>query len=311
MRRRYQADRGMNELAPRDDARLFIGVDGGGTGCRVRIEDAAGRVLGTGIAGPAAVRLGIDRSFAALESACHAAAAEAGLEAEALAGMDAGVGLAGIGRKGALEELMARPHPFHSVIYVNDATIACIGAHGGRDGGIVIIGTGSIGFAVVKGRHVRVGGYGFPISDEGSGADLGLHAIRLALRARDGRALATSFTREVMARFSDDPFEAVAWMDRATATDYATLAPLVMRHADAGDPVGRRIVREAAEQIDELVRRLTESGAPRVALIGGLASSIEPWLAPDVQRRLSPVESDAVAGALHLARRHAVMMRTC
>ncbi len=30
---------------------------------------------------------------------------------------------------------------------------------------------------------MRVGGYGFPISDEGSGADLGLKAIRLALRA--------------------------------------------------------------------------------------------------------------------------------
>ena len=300
----------MNELA-RENARLFIGVDGGGTGCRARIEDAAGRVLGTGIAGPAAVRLGIDRSIATLESACRAAAQEAGLTTEALAGMDAGVGLAGICRKGVLEELMARPHPFRSVVYVNDATIACIGAHGGRDGGIVIVGTGSIGFAVVKGREVRIGGYGFPISDEGSGADLGLHAIRLALRASDGRALATSFTREVMVRFDNDPFEAVAWMDRATATDYATLAPLVMRHADAGDPVGGRIVREAAEQIDELVRRLIECGAPRVALIGGLASSMEPWLAADVRRRLSPIEGDAVAGALHLARRRAVMARAC
>ena len=299
----------MNELAPRENTRLFIGVDGGGTGCRARIEDAEGRVLGTGIAGPAAVRLGIDRSIAAVESACRAAAAEAGLTTESLAAMDAGVGLAGIGRKGALEDLMAWPHPFRSVVYVNDATIACIGAHGGHDGGIVIIGTGSIGFAVVKGREVRVGGYGFPISDEGSGADLGLHAIRLALRAGDGRALATSFTREVMVRFDNDPFQAVAWMDRATATDYATLAPLVMGHADAGDPVGRRIVREAAEQIDELVRRLVECGAPRVALIGGLASSMEPWLAPDVQRRLSAVEGDAVAGALHLARRRAVMAR--
>jgi len=300
----------MTAAAPHSNA-LFVGVDGGGTGCRARIEDAEGRLLGTGIAGPAAVRLGIDRSVAALESACRAAAAEAGLRTEALAGMDAGVGLAGICRKGVLEELMARPHPFRSVVYVNDATIACIGAHGGRDGGIVIVGTGSIGFAVVKGREVRIGGYGFPISDEGSGADLGLHAIRLALRASDGRALATSFTREVMVRFDNDPFEAVAWMDRATATEYATLAPLVMRHADAGDPVGRRIVREAAEQIDELVRRLIECGAPRVALIGGLASSIEPWLAPDVQRGLSPVEGDAIAGALYLARRRAVMARAC
>jgi len=296
----------MNAPAPRKNVRLLVGVDGGGTGCRARIADAEGCVLGTGIAGPAAVRLGIDRSLAAVESACRAAVAEAGLQPDALAEMDAGVGLAGIGRKGVLEEIAARPHPFRSVIYVNDANIACIGAHSGRDGGIVIIGTGSAGFAVVQGREVKVGGYGFPISDEGSGADLGLHAIRLALRANDGRALATSLTREVMARFDGDPFEVVAWMDRATATDYATLAPLVMRHADAGDPVGRRIVRDAAEQIDELVRRLIECGAPRIALVGGLASPMEPWLAPDVQRRLSPVEGDAIAGALLLARRAAM-----
>jgi glucosamine kinase len=106
-----------------------------------------------------------------------------------------------------------------------------------------------------------------------------------------------------MERFHNDPFDAVAWMDRATATDYATFAPLVMRHADNGDPVARGIVRDAGEQIDELVRRLFDSGASRIALLGGLASSMQPWLSPDVQRRLVPVEGDAVDGALHLARR--------
>jgi glucosamine kinase len=281
---------------------LFAGVDGGGTGCRARIQDAEGRLLGTGIAGPAALRLGVERSLAEVQKACRTALDEAGLGADALGSVHAAVGLAGVGRKGALEELIQRPHPFRSVAYVHDATIACIGAHGARDGGIVIVGTGSVGFAVVGGREVRVGGYGFPISDEGSGADLGLHAIRLALRAYDDRAVDSSLTRDVMARFHNDPFEAVAWMDPATATDYATLAPLVMRHADAGDPVARRIVRDAAEQIDELVRRLAECGASRIALLGGLASSMQPWLAPDVQRRLVPVEGDAVDGALHLAR---------
>jgi glucosamine kinase len=281
---------------------LFAGVDGGGTGCRARIQDAEGRLLGTGIAGPAALRVGIDRSLAEVVKACRAALEEAGLGAEVLGSVHAAVGLAGVGRKGALEELMQRPHPFRSVAYVHDATIACIGAHGVRDGGIVIVGTGSVGFAVVGGREVRVGGYGFPISDEGSGADVGLHAIRLALRAYDDRAVDSSLTRDVMTRFHNDPFEAVAWMDPATATDYATFAPLVMRHADAGDPVARRIVRDAAEQIDELVRRLAECGASRIALLGGLASSMQPWLAPDVQRRLVPVEGDAVDGALHLAR---------
>jgi glucosamine kinase len=282
---------------------LFVGVDGGGTGCRARLEDAEGCLLGTGIAGPAALRMGVDSALAEVEKACRVALEEAGLDSNALSSVYAAVGLAGVGRKGALEQLAVRPHPFRSVVYAHDAAIACIGAHGNRDGGIVIVGTGSVGFAIVGGREVRVGGYGFPISDEGSGADLGLHAIRLALRAYDARAVGTSLTHDVMMRFHNDPFEVVAWMDHATATDYATFAPLVMRHADAGDPVARRIVRDAAEQIDELVRRLSECGASRVALLGGLASSMQPWLAPDVQRRLVPVEGDAVDGALHLARR--------
>jgi glucosamine kinase len=290
--------------ALRPDA-LFVGVDGGGTGCRARIENAEGCVLGTGIAGPAALRLGVEKSLGEVEKACRAAIEEAGLRADALASVHAAIGLAGYGRKGLNEELLARPHPFRSVVYAHDATVACIGAHGAKDGGIVIVGTGSVGFAVVGGREIRVGGYGFPISDEGSGADLGLHAIRMALRAHDERVRGTSLTHDVMLRFHNDPFEAIAWMDRASATDYATFAPLVMRHADAGDPVARRIVRDAGEQIDDLVRRLIECGASRVALLGGLASSMQPWLAPDVQRRLVPVEGDAVDGALHLARRAA------
>ncbi len=284
-------------------SQLFIGVDGGGTGCRARIEDAEGCLLGTGISGPAALRIGFDRALAEVKKACCAAIEEAGLDSNALSSVHAAVGLAGVGRKGALEQLMQQPHPFRSIIYAHDATIACIGAHGARDGGIVIVGTGSVGFALVGGREFRIGGYGFPISDEGSGADIGLQAIRLALRAYDERAVGASLTREVMMRFNNDPFDAVAWMDRATATDYASFAPLVIRHADAGDPVARRIVRDAAEQIDELVRRLSECGAPQVALLGGLSSSMQPWLAPDVQRRLVPAEGDAVDGALRLVRR--------
>jgi glucosamine kinase len=281
---------------------LFIGVDGGGTGCRARLEDEAGRVLGAGIAGPATTRLGIDQAMAAVETAIMAALAEAGLDAAQLGRVHAGIGLAGIGRKGAAEALAARPHRLASVAFASDGLIACIGAHGGQDGGIVIVGTGSVGLARVGGCEIRVGGYGFPISDEGSGADLGLQAIRLALRAADGRVELSALLREVMARFTDDPTEAVAWMDRATATDYAVFAPLVMRHADQGDPAGRRIVQGAAEQIDGLARALVGQGAERIALVGGLSSAIEPWLAPDVRRRLKPVEADAVAGALHLAR---------
>ncbi|MCA0012269.1 N-acetylglucosamine kinase [Mesorhizobium sp. B292B1B] len=281
----------------------FLGVDGGGTGCRARIEDAKGTVLGQGLSGPASTRLGIDAAWASVAKAFGAAIEEAGFGAAETNRIHAGIGLAGIGRKGALEALRAIAHPFASIDFVSDGVAACLGAHSGQDGAIVIAGTGSIGLGFVEGRDLRAGGYGFPISDEGSGADLGLKAVQLALRAHDGRHERTALLAEVMQRFDSDPMQAVAWMDRASATDYAALAPMVMRHADQGDPAGRRIVQKAAEQIDTLVRVLFEKGAPRVTLLGGLASPLEPWLAPDVRRRLKPADGDAVSGAIILARR--------
>jgi glucosamine kinase len=281
----------------------FLGVDGGGTGCRARIEDAAGTVLGQGLSGPATTRLGIEEAWASIARAFDAAIEEAGLSASDIKCIHAGVGLAGISRKGALAALRAIEHPFASIEFVSDGEGACLGAHSGRDGAIVIAGTGSIGLGLVEGRQLRVGGYGFPISDEGSGAYLGLKVVQLALRAYDGREQKTALLVEIMQRFQNDPMEAVAWMDRASATDYAALAPMVLRHADQGDSIARRIVQSAAGHIDTLVRTLFEKGAPRVCLLGGLASPLEPWLAPDVRRSLKPIDGDAVSGAIILAKK--------
>ena len=284
-------------------AQFYIGVDGGGTSCRARIEDAAGHLLGEGAAGPAATRLGTDRSMQAVRAASEAAAIDAGLPPAALAQASVGVGLAGIDRKGAREALLNISNPFLRVVYASDATIACLGAHRGQDGAIVVLGTGSVGFARVNGRDLRVGGYGFPISDEGSGAELGLQAVRLALRAHDGRATGTPFLLEVMRRLGPDAPSLVAWAERATATEYASLAPIILSYAEAGDPFAQQIVTEAVSHVDVLIRALVEFGAPRISLLGGLAPRLVRWLSPEILRFLSPPEADAVAGALFLARR--------
>lgn len=288
--------------AEESGARYFLGVDGGGTGCRARLEDEAGNVLGQGLSGPATTRLGIDVAWASIERAFRSAIEEAGLTTQQVARISAGVGLAGTSRLGALEALRAIDHSFAAIDFISDAKGACLGAHSGKDGAIVIAGTGSIGIGFVDGVDIRVGGYGFPISDEGSGADLGLKAVQLALQVHDGRHDRTALLSEVMRRFDDDPMQAVAWMDRASATDYAAFAPLVMRHADQGDASARRIVQRAAEHIDSLVRALFEKGAPRVSLLGGLSTPLEPWLSPDVRRRLKPADGDAVAGTIIVAK---------
>src|SRR5258708_8659009 len=99
----------MNAPAPRRNVRLVVGVDGGGTGCRARIADAEGCVLGSGIAGPAAVRLGIYRSLAPAESPCRPAAANSGRQPDALASLHPPVSPAAIGPKSLPAPFLAPP----------------------------------------------------------------------------------------------------------------------------------------------------------------------------------------------------------
>jgi glucosamine kinase len=284
-------------------AALYLGVDGGGSRCRARLEDQYGTTLGEGGSGPAATRLGIDEAWRSIMRACTAAAEQAGVGPEDFALMHAGIGLAGLGRRGAEAALKEIAHPFASVRFISDGLAACLGAHGGADGAIVVAGTGSIGVGLIGGRELRFGGYGFPISDEGSGADVGLQAIRRALRAADQRGETSPLLEEVLAAFDHDSSQAVAWSEQATATDYAAFAPMVLRHATQGDPIGRRIVERAADAIGDLLDVFLRLGIDRLSLVGGLSGPIAAWLTPDLRSRLTPPEDDAVAGALLVARR--------
>ena len=285
----------------------YLGIDGGGTRCRARIEDEAGRLLGEAISGPATTRIGVEKAWRSIMDAADAAAAQAGLEREDLAQMHAGIGLAGLGRRGAEADLNKIAHPFASLVFISDGMAACLGAHSGADGAIVVAGTGSVGVGLTDGHEIRIAGYGFPVSDEGSGADIGLHVVRLALRAADRRGELTPLLSEVLAAFDHDPYQAVAWSEEARATDYAAFAPIVMRHADLGDPVGRRIVERAADAIGDLLDLFLARGIDRLSLVGGLADPITPWLTPDLRARLKRPDADATAGALLVARRRCVL----
>jgi len=277
----------------------YLGIDGGGTRCRARIEDEDGRLLGEASSGPAATRIGLEKAWRSIMEATEAAAAKAGHTAVDFARIHAGIGLAGLDRRGAEAALKKMAHPFASVTFISDGLAACLGAHSGADGAIVVAGTGSVGVGLIDGREIRLAGYGFPVSDEGSGADIGLQVVRLALRAADRRSELTPLLSEVLGAFDHDPYQAVAWSEEARATDYAAFAPIVMRHADQGDPVGRRIVERAADAIGDLLDLFI---ARRLSLVGGLAEAITPWLTPDLRARLRRPDADAAAGALLLAR---------
>ena len=281
-------------------AAYFLGVDGGGSRCRARIRNRDGALLAESIGGSANIYQDFEGALQNIMTVAAKAAKLAGLRTEDL---HAGFGLAGLVTSKSSEPIMAAHLPFASVTAGNDAYAACLGAFGGEDGGIVIAGTGSIGFALIGDQQHMVGGWGFALGDHGSGAWVGHHAVRRAALAIDGLLQPTPLIDAVLIKVGHTRFELSRWSEQATPKDYGRMAPLVFDSASKGDVVGMTIVIEGAQAISNLARALLSRGARHVCLLGGLKDVYPPYLDADVKRALTEPLADAVDGAIMIARR--------
>src|SRR5439155_5997207 len=123
----------------------------------------------------------------------------------------------------------------------SDAEIACLGAHGARDGAILILGTGSQGVMYRGGSFTTVGGWGFALSDSGSGAILGRAAVRRSFLAVEGVEPASPFTEAVLQRFDRDRATMLEWASVARPREWAEFARVVFDHASRGDMVALQL----------------------------------------------------------------------
>jgi glucosamine kinase len=281
---------------------LLLGVDGGGTQSRARLSTSSGSILAEAVSGPANLRLGIGASFSSVVDAARRCLDGAGIAQQNISRIVACLALAGASEPGQLAAAKQYGHPFRTAVMTTDAHAACIGAHGGKDGGVIIAGTGAVGWAVMKEETHRIGGWGLPISDEGSGAWIGIEALRWVLWAHDGRVAWTPLLRVLFAKFANDPHGIVGWTATASPRDFGAFAPCIVDHAQRHDAAAVELMQMAAAHIDRLAARLIALGVPRLALVGGFASALQPWLAVETKSRLIEPAGDAVDGALTLAR---------
>lgn len=283
------------------DVRYWLGIDAGGTKSVAKLVDRDGRELGRVTAGAGNLRIGVEAVEQLTLGIARQALDQAGLSQDDVGAIGLGLGLAGLSRASQSRQLAANQWPFAKVTIASDAEIAHLGAHGGEDGAILIVGTGSIAYLRVDGNVDTMGGYGFPISDEASGAALGLSAVRHALRALDGRTRSTPLSDAVTGQFGDSNVAVIEWMETATPGDFASFAPLVISYAEKGDYIARSIVIEAVRHIERFIETIFEKGAPRCSLMGGLAAHLRPWLRARTSEMLVEPTGDALSGALMLA----------
>lgn len=283
---------------------LFIGVDGGATKTIVRVEDENGGLLGVEAGDSANIRLSVAQAWASIMAALNKTLMKQQIDL-AKVRMHAVMGLAGSEVREAYEAFLAVAHPFESLEVMSDAAIACVGAHQGKDGAIIIAGTGSIGFQIENGQTTRVGGWGFPHDDEGGGAWLGLCAVRLALQSLDGRLPASPLSDAVYQHFKCKQDEFVAWANAANSTGFAQIAPIVIAASQAGDVQAIQLLKFAAAALDSIAFALQKAQHHQAplpcSLIGGLASFLAPYLNESLQTRLRAPTLSPDAGAALLA----------
>jgi glucosamine kinase len=261
---------------------IVIGIDGGGSKTHAMVADDQGRTIVETVGPGSAVRPG-----KAEESANVIAAvvrdALASCEMTHVTPRVLSIGVAGAGRETERQELwqalVSRDLAAELVIH-SDFSIALDDAFADGPGVLLFSGTGSVAFGRgPTGATSRCGGWGPVCGDEGSGAWIGRRALSVVTAAADGREPDTALTGAILtAAQINETSDLIGWAANATPAQLASLAPVVLSVADAGDLRANAVVSLAVEELVLHVRALArqlfgdERAALPIALSGGMLS---------------------------------------
>lgn len=275
----------------------FIGIDGGGTGCRLALRRGDETFFTDG--GPCNVSTDLAGALRELSAGLDRLAAQAGIDRGAVRNLPSCLGLAGVVVGDPRDDIASSLRLSNAQI-VDDRAIALRGALGNRDGAMVGLGTGSF-FAIQRDDHIRLaGGWGLQLGDEASGGWLGREALHTALQTLDGLLPATDLTDALLAKFGSAT-GIVAFSLKAQPQDYAALAPTIIEAADAGDTTARDLIRRGRTYILETLEAIGWETPMPLCLTGGLAQSYARYLPSPVQGCLISPQSTALEGALLMA----------
>ncbi len=281
-------------------AEFSIGIDGGGTSCRAAVTDRTGKVLGTGKAGAANILSDLENSRINIVASARQALVDAGLDPGLTDELPAVIGTAGA-NVGDYGKRLEKALPFAKAHVVTDAMIALQGALGDADGIIGAFGTGSVYNARRDGESWGIGGWGFVVGDQASGARLGRDVLERSLLAYDKVTRASPLTQALMTEFEGDPERVVEFAHAAKPKDFARYAPMVFEYAEKNDVVAVDIVKTAVNAIAKSLDALLWPECPSICLLGGLSRAYYPWLDTRHRELLREPKGDALSGALELA----------
>jgi N-acetylglucosamine kinase-like BadF-type ATPase len=199
--------------------------------------------------------------------------------------------------------------------------VALHAAFGDGLGVIVVAGSGSIAYGRnLSGETVRAGGWGFAISDEGSGYWIGRQAIAASMRVCDERGKAECpLLSEILKVFGLETREQLVIRSNGNPPlDFASLVPAVILLSGRGDETAQAVLSAAGEELGKLgivvLKRLfKDAPSVPVAMSGGvfgnsafLRQVFYNYLSSTFPAAITnPTVVEPVLGALELARKRA------
>jgi len=304
--------------------RYYLGVDGGGTNCRIRLADENLNTLADAAGGRSNLQIEAgEPAYRSIMEGSQEAFAKAGIDYSEAANTYACFGMAGGRLPSAREAFEKRPWPFAGVRVYDDIDIARAGAHGGEDGAVIIVGTGSAALAMVDGKRHQAGGWGFQIGDQMSGAILGRELVRRAVEADDGLVSGSELTQAVVDKlggsidtvmdwsFPQDPRGPLPAGNGAPSTllgrapaEFGALIPLFFEYYEKGDAVAKELMEIELGYIDNYVRWFKARGVTRMAAVGGFGTRLYPLMIERYGDFIVRPVSEPLHGAVILAKQN-------
>ena len=231
------------------------------------------RCLGEATTGPANLRLGVEQSFNAVLDATAQVIHQAGLPSSQLRRIAACLALAGASEPTSLAEAQAHAHPFRKASSPQTPTPPASALTADATAASLSAGTGTIGWAIVKGRSFRVGGWGIRFLTK---------EVALGSAVRRCGASYGHLTAELRGPGYCAPLPsdlATIHMRSCDGRNCFTarlccIGACVFVHAEQSDTTAAELLTLAAGHIDALAQRLLDAGATRLALVGGCAPSL-------------------------------------
>ncbi len=183
-----------------------------------------------------------------------------------------------VGDARILRETLEKRVRIRRLIFLDEARAGLLAGAGYHTGLLALSGTGSDVFNIHANGSSFVGGLGPILGDQGSGAWIGLQAIRAVGRDVNGWGEKTSLTDAIFEKYhaAHDRIFDIVWQFHGSPAPYAmaaSLVPLVTEAAYAGDHVALEIFRSAGEvlakQMISLLRRDPVWDHDVVTLCGG------------------------------------------